>query len=185
MPDMSDEEREHLKGLAAQAKEEIASERSVGDPPEDFGQMSDEQRAVIEELKRQIEEVEGGESEVGGYKIPTPPSPDSVGEEGEDERPAVKAFIVFQDPDESGRWIANSEIDAILSQIRPVECAVDDLRRGAMEVVEDIRTMLTTQSVMQAQMAIAQQIQSQRETQQVAQNLDLQGMNRAQRRARR
>jgi hypothetical protein len=100
------------------------------------------------------------------YDIPPPP----------DTRPLVTTgFIVYITED--GKAIATSKLEETLEQLRfKREATLDDMLRGSLETTEDIRRMLQTEMVIQAQMNFARQIAEQQATQAMAQGLDLSKM---------
>lgn len=152
-PNTSEEEREHLRSLAEQAKSELLAN---GAKQEEHGYDLPTPPAPDEVP----EEGEEGEE---------PPADDK-------RQAVVTAFLVFVDPS-TGRAIATSDIEETMAVIKvEKEASLVDLRRYLAEALDDVRIALQTQNNVQAQMQVARQMQEQMQAQQVAAGLDLSKM---------
>lgn len=155
----------------------MQDERAEGDPPEDSPAMTDAERKHLAEQVEEIKRLEAERAEQGPAYDIQPPTPEEAaaqldGEEQDTRTDVMTAFLVYVTED--GKAIATSEIEEALGEIKPRrEATLEDLRRASIEVADDIGTILQTQSVMQTQMAVAQQMQERAKQAEAFNSLDL------------
>jgi hypothetical protein len=91
--------------------------------------------------------------------------------------PVVEAEQPYDIPPPPDTRPLVTKLEETLEQLRfKREATLDDMLRGSLETTEDIRRMLQTEMVIQAQMNFARQIAEQQATQAMAQGLDLSKM---------
>lgn len=156
----------------------------LSDEPIEPQERTPEEQAVLDQAQQQIEQLQFEGMEHGlvdgdvppapetGYNIPTP-------EDVEEQRTeCITAFIVYVDAE--GKAIATSKIIETMASIHMRrEANVEDMRRACHEIIDDITTIITSNStakgVIENQMAAARQMQEQIQAAQLAAQIQQQG----------
>jgi hypothetical protein len=149
---------------------------------EKLGQM---QLPGFEDVQQRIDEEQMVETPPPapetGYKIPPPPGAEAP---EADHVHCTTAFVVVINED--GKAIATSDVGELFAKIDQSgvkkliperQASMVDMRRAALEVLEDLRVLMQAQITVEMQMATAQQkmaqMQQAAEAQRIAQTLDL------------